>query len=412
MTTDNSREVPGENEQEHRDCILILGATPFAVPLIRKASSLGYRTIVCSNIPSDPGLAIADIPKNVSILDRPGLDDLMLQYKPVGVVCAASDLATLSIGYLNNKFGLCGIKEHQVQELSDKGRFVSLQMKLGLPTPESLIIDSETAPDEWPIEELGFPLIMKPFSSSGSRGVRVINSYEELSDYHDECRNASSARKGYVVQKFLRDYEEVGCEVFYENGKVVFLQTTNKFLNKRNVPTGHSVPGPVSAEISREIIEQVEVICRHLSIENTPVNIDIMVKPGRRPVIIDMSFRLGGNLLPEIMHLAYNTNPYSRVIAYACGTTIPNEINYEIKRVTGSIIFGSSEEITFTGELKNEIENLLSGEAKELVFDIEVNSKIQPFIQGNRRFGHALIQTDSQQEFSEIHSKIQRLINS
>lgn len=391
--------------------ILILGASPFTIPLINTAASLGYRTIVCSNIATDPGLAVADLPMEISILDRGQLEGIMKQYQPVAIVTAASDLATLSIGYLNKKYGLRGITEEQVLAITDKGKFTELQKELELPAPASWVVEKENLERDEMLQHLNFPMIMKPFFSSGSRGVKVVRSIEELLAHHQQCRLASSGRKGYVLQSFLSDYVEVGCEVFVENGKVVFLQTTHKFLNKLQVPTGHCVPGPISASQREALVVQIESICTALQIINSPINLDVMTKPDNHPVIIDMSFRLGGNLLPDIMNQAFGTQPYNRVLSYVVNEVPLNSINNSTEGYTGSFIFGSLTPQQFTEELKNAIESIVQPCALELVFDFAIGRTLPVFTQGSYRFGHALVRTPSLAKYKELYNLLQKAIN-
>lgn len=392
--------------------LLVLGASPFTVPLIKLAKANGFITISCSNIPSDPGLRESDFSENISILNRSALEVLVKKYNPVGIVTAASDLATLSIGYLNSKFGFSGILENQVLSVTDKGEFIKLQDIEKLPMPTSISIESIEPPSLEEIGSINFPMIMKPFFSSGSRGVMKVKNYDELSKHHKSCIEASSGRKGYILQSFLEDYTEVGCEVLVENGEIIFIETTHKFLNQRQVPTGHCVPGPLAGEELNDLKHQVSKICKSLKVINSPINLDVLTRKGKRPVIIDMSFRLGGNLLPEIMHYKYNTNPYKRIIKYASDSNFEDlKILKRNDQYIGSLIFGSNVKQEFSLDLKKSITALLKNNALELVFDFEIGSEIEEFIQGNKRFGHALVKVSSFSDYVSLHKELDTLIN-
>jgi hypothetical protein len=120
--------------------LLVIGASPFQVPLILKARELGYTVSATSYLKDDPGLLVADKGFNVSILDFGGLERLCQREGICAVATGASDLGTLAVGHLNDTLGLAGITEDQARSVSDKGRFVLLQKDLGLGLGESFIV--------------------------------------------------------------------------------------------------------------------------------------------------------------------------------------------------------------------------------------------------------------------------------
>lgn len=388
---------------------LVLGANPFSVPLIVEAKSQGFYTVVCSNKTEDPGLAIADNPQIISIIDYKELFILSKKVNPKIVISAASDIATLGVAKLNTFLNINGLKEEQVNAVTNKGNFSKLLYNLGLPNPKSIQID-ERMDIYKVISKLDFPVIMKPFFSSGSRGIKVAQNQQEVLDFHLFCISSSFLEKGYIIQSFLGNYNEVGCECILFNSKLIFIQLTNKYCNSKNVPIGHCVPVKNELDFTSQISNQVELICNHLNVKNSVINLDVMVKPGNDPIIIDMSFRLGGNLLPNIMMLQFGINPFDIVIKIAEEKGICLDIK-KIIGYTGSIIFGSNTERKFTNDLKFELENFFES-ALELVFDFQVGDLIPVFSQGNCRFGHALVRTESIEEYEKILFKTHEIINS
>lgn len=373
--------------------LLILGASPFIVPLIRTAIFRGFHTIVCSYNPKDPGFEFANTKQYESIVDKDAIAKVCEQHQITGVVTAASDLATATMGYLNDRFNLKGIGENAVKAVSDKGSFAKLLEKMQLPHPKSTEIISDTQPTENKLKGVTYPVFMKPFAASGSRGVKRVENFAELCGHHGFCYGASSDRKGYVIQEAILDATEYGCECIVENGRVIFLELTHKLLNERNVPTGHFAPKEIDLAVKAQLTEQVQAICEMLSVENSPINIDVMIGKNQTPYIIDFSFRLGGNLLPEVMHMAFGTDPYNRIIDYATGSSKFQSLPNPAKgKVAGSLIFGMSERTTFTDKLEKEIRKELASAAAEIVFDKKHGEPIEIFDQGSNRFGHALIE--------------------
>lgn len=345
--------------------MLILGATRYILPLIQRVKEMGFLAYVCTNRMDDVGIPYADKFFNLSILDTEGLVALIKDENIKSVVSAASDLATLSQGMINQIYHLPGILEKHVKYVTDKKNFIELQKSLNINHPKTHYIN-ENEDLERIKNFIKYPSIMKPFFSSGSRGVKVVKNFNEVQQYHEEVCNSSSLEKGYLLQEFLTGWTEYGCECMVENGEIIFLELTHKFLNDRNVPIGHFVPYNIDSKIKNDIIADVRKIIDFLEILNTPINMDILIKEGESPVIIDMSFRLGGNCLPQIMDLKYNLDPFTRVINNSFSvknSTLPKPES----GCYGSIILGSSSDGILTDLLVNKIKN--AGEKAEKIIE-------------------------------------------
>ena len=106
---------------------MVIGGGPFQLPLIKKGIKRGFWVYCTSSIKDDPGLSVADEALNISILDVDSLKEFCSSEKINCIVTAASDLGSITVGYLNNKLNLKGINEKQVLSVSNKGQFADLQ---------------------------------------------------------------------------------------------------------------------------------------------------------------------------------------------------------------------------------------------------------------------------------------------
>lgn len=387
--------------------LLVIGGSLYTIPLIKAGQKLGFQVHACSSIPSDPGLFTADVGHQVSILDIDALVKVCENINPRGIVCAASDLGSLVVGTLNESLSLKGIMAKQVKEVTNKRRFVELQTRLGLPTPKTRILSGNK-----PIipVDVTYPAILKPVFASGSRGVFVVHSAVEAALKAPLSIGESSLEKSCLLQTFLTDYKEIGCECYIEDGRISFLETTHKVLNERNVPLGHYVPNKIGQDVKADLVKQIESIAQELGVRFSALNLDVMIKESNRPIIIDMSLRLGGNMLPDLMHLAFGLNPYVRVISHA--TNIPIE-PFSVESndsSSASIVFGTPKEIVFTEALRSAIEKTLRGhQVIELHFDLEVGAFCREYTQGNRRFGHVVLGNIELQDYLGLQESLTEL---
>ena len=371
---------------------------------------MGFLAYVCTNRADDVGITYSDKFINSSILDTDELVALISRENIKSVVTAASDLATLTQGKINDQFNLNGIREKHVKCVTDKKNLIVLQKELNIAHPQTFFVTANDKPGKFN-DLIKFPSIMKPYFSSGSRGVRVVNNIDEIKKYHTEVCNSSSLEKGYLLQEFLVGWTEYGCECMVEDGEIIFLELTHKFLNERNVPIGHFAPCEIDSNVKDKIIEDVKKVIKFLEVKNTPINMDILIKDGESPVIIDMSFRLGGNCLPQIMDLKFNLNPFVRIINHSLAVLNP-ELQKPNDGCYGSIILGGNSDSVLTTELIIEIKKTITKAEKiiEFVLDIPIDSKYEKMSQGNRRFGHIILKTKNLEEYKVIIKEIYKII--
>jgi len=392
--------------------VLVVGASPFQVPLIDELNNLGFYTVTISNQLNDPGLKKSSKSLNLSILDFENVEKLFKRDKIDFAITCGSDIGTLSVANLCDKFKKSGVTTKHVMSVSHKGNFNNLLKHLKLNYVPYIIITekSDLTSDLKKIHR--FPVVLKPLFSSGSRGIYILNSRNEIMNKHQIVFNSSKIFKGYLIQEFI-DGIEIGAECFIENNKVVFLQFTIKTKNRYNVPIGHYVPNILSKNIVQIITNEIQTIVNYTGIDNSPANVDIIINKKNKPFIIDLSFRLGGNMLPDLMKNKYGFNPYQKIINYALNKKSNKFFTSTKSGNYGSIIFHSN----FNGNLSKDkiimIRNLFGTlENSTTVFDISANTSYKKFTQGNKRFGHSLSQFRSIKHYRSIFSSYYKIINS
>ena len=391
--------------------MLVVGASPFQVPLIQTLQAHGDTTYAISNRPHDPGLQIADCGASISILDFERIESFIESEHIDYAITCGSDIATLTVARLNQKLGLPGCTEDQVLSVTHKGRFNTLLKQLNLNH-----VPFQNVAEESDINQIAdriprYPVILKPVFSSGSRGIATAHSKEEILTTHEHTLNASFLFKGTVIQEMIEGVE-IGGECLVEDSKVAFLEFTVKTNNQYRVPIGHFVPNLISDSVRSRIKEQIEAIAGHLGIKNTPVNIDTIITPDQTPYIIDMSFRLGGNLLPDLMRLKYGFDPYGRIIDYTATEMIAPVAWSPNPKAYGCLIFYSDVDGTLTRQKMEDITGLLKPHAPiEMQFDIPESGRYQPFVEGSRRFGHALCAFESLHAYQELLNNYSALIH-
>ena len=169
------------------------------------------------------------------------------------------------------------------------------------------------APKPWP--EAGFPLIAKPSNGSGSRGIRILRSMEQLcAAFPDE-----EASAGWVLQEYLHG-PSYSLEVAAAGGRIRCFQVTDLFMDEaydcKRVTAPTELPAGLVAEferIGRTIAEAVGL--RGL------MDVEVILDGGRLNVL-EIDARLPSQT-PTAVFWSSGVNLVQILGEAACGAELP-----------------------------------------------------------------------------------------
>ena len=210
--------------------VMILGAGTYQVDLIKKCKELGHEAIVVS--PGNyPGMKFADKVINANILDPEAVLEAARIEAVDGIISDQTDMAVYSIAYACDKLGLPGNSPEVAQLFIDKYMMRTKCEELGLPTIKSeLVSNLEQALDS--LGRIGFPAIIKPVDSAGSKGVTRISNEADLRRSFQEAADFSGSGK-VIIEKFIEG-PEFEVDSIAINGKVQTLMYAD--LNEFKIP--------------------------------------------------------------------------------------------------------------------------------------------------------------------------------
>lgn len=309
---------------ESQNTLMILGASFLQVPMIQKARSLGYRTVVVDIDPSAPGVPYADEFCQVSTTDLEAVKEASKQWHLDGITTAATDMPVRVIAGLGAELGLPAITQQAALACTDKAVMIRVFAEAGVPHPlYGTAHDLASAKSQ--TERIGFPCIVKPVDSSGSRGVVLVQGPTEVSAALDYAY--SSSRNGEVLVEEYLSGPEVSCEVFNDGDQVHILAVTDKCTSgpPHFVETGHSQPSRLSAEVIDGIKTVACAAVIALGITMGPAHVEIIVT-NRGPVVVEVGARLGGDCITShLVPLSTGIDLVGLVLNQAAGkpVTVP-----------------------------------------------------------------------------------------
>lgn len=174
--------------------ILLLGGSKQQIPAVECAKRRGYYTILCDYLSDNPGQRVADKFYLESTTDKETILKIAQKEKIDGIVAYASDPAAPTAAYVAEKLGLPTNPYETVRILANKNLFRKFLKNNGFSCPN---MEEANSYDELieKIENLKFPVIIKPVDSSGSKGITKLINKENLNFYYEKALKFSREKK-------------------------------------------------------------------------------------------------------------------------------------------------------------------------------------------------------------------------
>jgi len=246
--------------------------------------------------------------------DFAGTCAIVEKYGIHAIVTAATDKPLVMMARIAEKYGFPFYSVETAVWSTDK-----YQMKQRFNTGEvpcargRLISNAEDAKD------LYFPLICKPRDNSGSRGVKLCSTLQELQESIDEALQYS--RLDTVLVEEYIEGREFSIEGLHYRGKSYVVQFTEKKTTPfpYNVELGHIQPANLTDKQRKAIRIIIDKIGKALHFEFCPSHTELKVND-RGIFVIETSPRLGGdyitstltplstgvNIEDQLLHIAFN----------------------------------------------------------------------------------------------------------
>lgn len=162
-----------------KEKLMIIGAGKFQLPVIKLAKQMGFETVVVSVAGNYPGFLIADKTYEVDVREKEAILDIARAEGIRGVLTDQTDLPVPTVAYVAEKLGLPGIGYECARTISNKVECRRHCQKNGFPVPAFFLARTLEEALEGS-EEIGYPLVVKPADSQGSRGVTKVQHPQEL----------------------------------------------------------------------------------------------------------------------------------------------------------------------------------------------------------------------------------------
>ncbi len=343
--------------------ILLLGGSGQQISAIETAKSLGYYTVLCDYLPDNPGQYHADKYYTVSTTDREAILKVAQKENISGILAYASDPAVPTAAYVAEKLGLPGQPCKSVDILCNKDLFRTFLKENHFSTPEARGYSSvETAIAEMESGIFRFPVLVKPVDSSGSKGVRRLDSVEHARNAIENALVYSRSKR-FIIEEYVEKWGyQVAGDGLSLDGKLVFHHFGNDHFDANGVnpfvPIAASFPLNMSPKIQQKIHDEIQRLITLLHLGSCTYNFDIRVDKDENVYLMEIAPRDGGNYIPEVIKYATGVDlvEYSVKLAMGDPVEVPvyNPKGYWSYYAVHSIRSGILEKIEIPEEIRLE----------------------------------------------------------
>lgn len=263
---------------------------------ILAARSLGYKVVAIDADPEAEGFAYADRAINLHLSETKAIISELKGLKGDlwGAVSFASDAGVPLAAAIREYFDLPGARPEVCSRLVNKVLQRRIWAEHGVPGPRVEVVTTPQAALV-AIGKFGFPLVIKPADSSGSRGVTKLESSDD--DVLESIDRAFHfARTKQVLLESFMDGVEFAVESFSARGKHYILSVTEKLEvagTRGTVARQLATPKRSQAVIGR--IERVVVSAyRALGYEDGPGHAEVILMKDGGIGLVEVSGRGGG----------------------------------------------------------------------------------------------------------------------
>ena len=389
--------------------LMILGGSAFIVPVIKKAQELGCYVITCDYLPDNIAHKYSDEYCNVSVIDKEAVLEAAREHEIDGIISFACDPGVASAAYTAEKLGLPFQGPYEsVRILQDKGLFRQYLEDNGFNSPHSKRYTDKKAPFD-DIDYFDWPVIVKPVDSAGSKGVKKVETPDELPEAIDFALGKGH-NGAFIIEDFItfKGYHMDG-DFFTVDGKVVMGPLADQLFDKDavNPYTPSMLIWPTSSEESDVKILQDEIqrLMYSLDMKTGIYNIEACVGQNGKQYIMEVSPRGGGCRLAEIQDMAYSSHLVENEIRHAVGLPLLEMTNSKCDGhwVQFDVHSTSDKEsilkaVTIDPEIKEKYIRFLMITAKS-------GDVVKPFTGANMTLGNMFLRFDTRKELDDVMSR-------
>jgi biotin carboxylase len=294
--------------------LLVLGAGPAQLGLLRAAHERGLFVIALDRDPAAPGFEFADRRAVVSTEDEPAIGMLAAAEELDGVIAPGIDWPVAIAARVAARLGLSHPLSPQTAAVAvSKLRQRERLAEEDVPQPEWRVVIE--APND-----LSLPVVVKPPDRQGQKGLTLVRDRELLPEAVEKAVSASRTNVALVEE--LVEGPEVTVNAFSTGGHFHPLTVTDRLTATDEAAFGVALAHAWPSEHDVEgAVEVASAAATALGIEDGPTYTQVVLGP-EGPRVMELAARVGGGHDAELCLAALGVDLNGLALAAALGEPV------------------------------------------------------------------------------------------
>ena len=300
----------------HSKKILILGGSHRDIPLIKAAKELGYFVITLGNRVDYKGHQYADKYFLIDFNDMEKIREIIEKEKVSYLVPGSGEISYLNTVLLSKEFNIGSFDEIEIAKLiHNKWQFKKFCIEHNISVPKGIYYQKNKN-----LTSLKLPIVVKPTTLSGGRGIEVVQSFDQL---YQSLETASRISDEIFLEEYIQG-KLIAYSVFLKDQKIVyaFSGVDETYLNPYLITTAY--PIKLNPNIEKKLNTNIEKIAKLLKLVDGMFHLQVIVNE-TIPYIIDVTRRIPGDFYPYLIEKVNGVEYSKAVIKAYIGQKVQNE---------------------------------------------------------------------------------------
>lgn len=249
--------------------ILIANRGEIAVRVIRACREMGIETVAIYSKADKEALHVQMADESVCVGGSSPKDSYLNMYNIISAtVLTGAQAIHPGFGFLseNSKFAnMCkecniafiGPDADIIDKMGNKSNAREIMIKAGVPVipgSEGIIKTEEEA--NLIASKMGYPVVVKASAGGGGRGIRIVNSKEEMKTAFNTAKTEAKGAFGddsMYVEKFIKNPRHIEFQILGDNyGNIIHLGERDCSMQRRNQKVLEESPSPKVDDVLRK----------------------------------------------------------------------------------------------------------------------------------------------------------------
>ena len=308
--------------------LLLLGGMRMACDIVKRAQAMGVYVVVADMTKDSPAKKIADKAIYADVCNVDNIVQICKDERIDGITTGFVDILLQPCHDACERLGLPYYANNLLIRMStDKNAYKENCEKYGVPVPkdyEGIDVSSDEC-----LENVEYPVFIKPADNSGSRGAYVCHSMSEFKENYPKAL-AFSPTGNVIIEQFLTG-QDIILDYLIKDGEAHLLSIFDRKMCKgRRVAINHAnlllAPSESTDLFIQDVDPKIKKMCRELGFHDGLIFFQ-GYSNNEKITLFEMGCRLGGTF-SHIDEYFLHVSPIDALIHYALTGKMADHADY------------------------------------------------------------------------------------